>query len=438
MGAEDRPRCYVAVVLRMLPSGCSQARTPRRRRAGAGSGRRAPQRRPAAAGVVLAATLLLTVGVLPGGPAGADPRADRERVRGQRAATASELDALQASDTEVGAALQALDDNLRGQQAAYSDAQRAAADAERQASEARDAEVVKQAEIEALRERVAQFAVATYVNPPTDDFLQSFEAETASEAVQRKALLELRSGRDTDVLDELRSAERELARIREDAEAASRTATSRRDEARQRLGQVESARAQHAQFAVQVQSRLDAKLSEAAALDATDKQLSQQIARQETALAERLRRTAPPSGGGGGGAIGVPGGNVALANVRGIVVAAGIAGQTESLLAAASAAGFTLSGTGYRDSSAQVRLRMQHCGTSHYAVYVMPPDQCSPPTARPGASKHEQGLAIDFSWNGSIIGSRSSPAFQWLAANAGRFGFVNLPSEPWHWSIGGG
>ena len=29
-------------------------------------------------------------------------------------------------------------------------------------------------------------------------------------------------------------------------------------------------------------------------------------------------------------------------------------------------------------------------------------------------------------------------AFVWLAANAGRFGFSNLPSEPWHWSTTGG
>ena len=36
------------------------------------------------------------------------------------------------------------------------------------------------------------------------------------------------------------------------------------------------------------------------------------------------------------------------------------------------------------------------------------------------------------------ITSRSSSAFQWLAANASRFGFYNLPSEPWHWSTTGG
>jgi LAS superfamily LD-carboxypeptidase LdcB len=67
----------------------------------------------------------------------------------------------------------------------------------------------------------------------------------------------------------------------------------------------------------------------------------------------------------------------------------------------------------------------------------MNPDACSPPTAIPGRSKHEQGLAIDFSHNGRAIQTRSSPAFQWLAANAGSYGFRNLPSEPWHWSTDG-
>jgi LAS superfamily LD-carboxypeptidase LdcB len=50
---------------------------------------------------------------------------------------------------------------------------------------------------------------------------------------------------------------------------------------------------------------------------------------------------------------------------------------------------------------------------------------------------HEQGLALDFTYNGSLISSRSNPGFQWLAANAAGFGFYNLPSEPWHWSTNG-
>jgi hypothetical protein len=414
----------------MLPSGCDPA--PRRLRR---------PRRSLVAVAALCAVLALATGGLPArAQPSNDPRAERAGVRAKKADLASQVDALQASETEVDEALQSLDDNVRGQQAAYSDADRAAGEAEREAADARRAEQAKQAEIEVLRDKVATFAVDAYVKPPNDDFLESFEANDASEAMQRKALLEMQSGRDTDVLDELRAAERELADYREQAEEASERATAHRDAARVRLGEVQAARAQQAAFASQVQQRLDAKLGEAAALDATDRALSQQITRQETELAARLRRTAPPSGGGGGGGGGgvIPiAGSIPLANVRGIVVAASIAGQTEGLLSAAAAAGFSLSGTGYRDSSAQVQLRMQHCGTSHYAIYQMPADQCSPPTARPGASKHEQGLAIDFSWNG-IISSRSSPAFQWLAANAGRFGFANLPSEPWHWSVGGG
>jgi D-alanyl-D-alanine carboxypeptidase len=50
---------------------------------------------------------------------------------------------------------------------------------------------------------------------------------------------------------------------------------------------------------------------------------------------------------------------------------------------------------------------------------------------------HERGLAIDFTFDGQIIRSRGSAGFQWMAANAPRFGFTNLPSEPWHWSSNG-
>ena len=51
---------------------------------------------------------------------------------------------------------------------------------------------------------------------------------------------------------------------------------------------------------------------------------------------------------------------------------------------------------------------------------------------------HERGLAVDFTCNGGgVISSRSSPCFQWLNANAGSYGFHNLPSEPWHWSTNG-
>ncbi len=123
--------------------------------------------------------------------------------------------------------------------------------------------------------------------------------------------------------------------------------------------------------------------------------------------------------------------------MAGIRVHRSIAGNLQALLSAAAAAGFRLSGSGYRDSSAQIALRRAHCGPTQYDIYQKPASLCSPPTAIPGRSMHERGLAVDFTSGGVLIRSQADPAFRWLAANAGRFGLRNLPSEPWHWSTNG-
>jgi len=133
------------------------------------------------------------------------------------------------------------------------------------------------------------------------------------------------------------------------------------------------------------------------------------------------------------GAGAAPTGPVELTTVRGITVNTAIAAQVDGLLAAAEADGLHLTGGGYRSPEAQIALRRSHCGTSQYAIYEMPASQCSPPTARPGTSMHERGLAIDF----ENCSSRSSTCWQWLNTNAATHGFFNLPSEPWHWSIDG-
>jgi len=122
---------------------------------------------------------------------------------------------------------------------------------------------------------------------------------------------------------------------------------------------------------------------------------------------------------------------------RGVVVDVTIAGQVAAMMAAADSAGLHLSGGGFRSYAQQVELRRQHCGGSSYDIYQRPPGECSPPTAPPGTSMHEWGLAVDWSNVGSLIASHSDAAWQWLSSNAGRFGFANLPSEPWHWSTNG-
>jgi LAS superfamily LD-carboxypeptidase LdcB len=117
-------------------------------------------------------------------------------------------------------------------------------------------------------------------------------------------------------------------------------------------------------------------------------------------------------------------------------MAASVVGHLQDLLDAASADGIDMCGGGYRDPADQVAVRRANCGTSSYAIYEAPASSCSPPTAIPGTSQHEQGLAVDFTIGGSTIG-RGSAAFNWLKANAAGFGFYNLPAEPWHWSTTG-
>ncbi len=121
--------------------------------------------------------------------------------------------------------------------------------------------------------------------------------------------------------------------------------------------------------------------------------------------------------------------------VGGIRVHNSIAQNLRDLLAAAQQDGVTLGGWGWRDHQAQIRLRREHCGTSDYAVWDMPSSQCRPPTARPGRSQHEFGLAVDFTCNGRSIAG--TICFRWLQARAAEFGFFNLPSEAWHWSTTG-
>jgi LAS superfamily LD-carboxypeptidase LdcB len=114
-----------------------------------------------------------------------------------------------------------------------------------------------------------------------------------------------------------------------------------------------------------------------------------------------------------------------------------MAPHLEALLAHAHADGVPLGGWGHRTIESQIRLRERHCGPTPEDIWVKPAAECSPPTARPGASMHERGLAVDFHLGGQSIGTRSSPGYRWLAEHAATYGFYNLPSEPWHWSVNG-
>jgi hypothetical protein len=46
---------------------------------------------------------------------------------------------------------------------------------------------------------------------------------------------------------------------------------------------------------------------------------------------------------------------------------------------------------------------------------------------------HAEGYMADSTADPNRLYLSRTPAYRWLLANAGRFGFVNYPFEPWHW-----
>ncbi len=128
---------------------------------------------------------------------------------------------------------------------------------------------------------------------------------------------------------------------------------------------------------------------------------------------------------------------IRLCKIENTTVNVSMEQNLKAVLDGGKAAGLTYGGGSYRSHQSQINLRRQNCGTSQYAIYQMPSSQCSPPTARPGNSMHEWGLAVDFHCNSSLITSRSSRCFTWLEENQGAHQLTNLPSEAWHWSTTG-
>ncbi len=112
--------------------------------------------------------------------------------------------------------------------------------------------------------------------------------------------------------------------------------------------------------------------------------------------------------------------------------------QLGNMIQTAWAHGVIISGGGLRSTAEQIRLRRQNCGGDER---TKPPSACNPPTAIPGTSRHESGLAVDLKCteNGvtKSIQTTDNKCFLWLRENAGSYGFRNLPGEPWHWSVDG-
>jgi hypothetical protein len=117
-----------------------------------------------------------------------------------------------------------------------------------------------------------------------------------------------------------------------------------------------------------------------------------------------------------------------------IVLCSKIATNVKNAIEKAWSEGYKISGWGWRSNQKQIELRRKNGCPD---IYNSPPSKCKVPTAIPGTSMHESGLAIDFTCDGKAIQTRDNRCYLWLKNNANIHGLTNLKSEPWHWSING-
>lgn len=368
-------------------------------------------------------------------------RADRERIQQEAAAQALQVDAATADFDVLAAALDDLNALVDLQEARLADAEQAVRSSEVLVAQglAREAEIA--AEVDELTADVSRLALVAFTGEggaASQDLTAVLLADDPTEAMRQRSLLEFQTGSLGDGIDALRALTAEVELVSARRQEAALAAEASRAEALDRQMQLADAQAAQAELVLATENRLEARLAEAAVLASRDANAAALISQQEEVIAARIRaeaaRRAAELAARSAGAPRIIVAPEDIATVQGIQVHESIAWKVEELLNAAAADGVDLSGWGFRDNAEQIRLREQNCGSSEFDIWERSASTCSPPTARPGTSNHERGLAIDFTYNGASMTTHSNPGFQWLANNASRWGFVNLPSEPWHWS----
>jgi hypothetical protein len=273
----------------------------------------------------------------------------------------------------------------------------------------------------------------------------------------KQTVLDMQATADADVLSQLEDAQGRLEDQQAQEQQAADGADAAVDEAQDALNDLEDAVSQQTRFTNEVETRLERDLGEIEALRDIDPALADRLAAAAADLAVQVAAArqqaededalvnagvdpADPNAPTGPITITIEGGLAVVSCPEGlgsITVAGVIARNLQGMLNLAAEQGLPMCGDGWRDTAEQVALRKAHCGTSNYAIYQMPASSCHPPTARPGTSMHEKGLAVDFTCGGAGAVGWGDDCHDFLRAHAADFGLYPLSGEPWHWSIDG-
>jgi hypothetical protein len=363
-------------------------------------------------------------------------------------------DGVPADPTEVdlGAVVGSLDARIRAERAEAAAAARSLGEARARLEAADAALAAAQRGVDTLASGARVLAIPGILEPRSENGVRvlplTIDAATGERLMAARDRLAAAAERRSGVAVAVRAQARRAEAATSEAEAAAARRAELLEEAQRRLAEEldEATVAGDVERQAEVKARRDELVvileaperaaARKARADAARNARDEAKARADAEAAARARVEAaltpgpigPPTG--GYPAVACPGGGS-------VTVDGSLAHNVQAMLLTAWRDGVNLCGGGYRDRDQQVRLRIQHCGSSEYAIYQMPSGSCSPPTAIPGTSMHERGLAIDFQCAGQPMSGRSSPCFEWMAAHAATFGLFNLPSEPWHWSADG-
>ncbi|MXW60430.1 MAG: hypothetical protein F4Z58_01285 [Acidimicrobiaceae bacterium] len=394
---------------------------------------------------VVAAALALSVLAATGSIAQAQsPPPDNEKVKQLREEekrakedAAENLDDIDALNSDIEDLVSAYDTLLAARDAAEEAVEatkRNLAEAEMQQDRTEAQIDALEAEIAETRRLLQESAIRAFVSHQGPNSEQTALSSDPWQHERTQALRNFANRSTEDILDEFRGQLAELDALRDQsARYVAEVETLRNDEL-ERLGRLRNAVQREENALEDLRLRRHSLAHRAQDLEATATALAgeieaelQRIAAAIAAAERRARGITVP-----------PGAPVDLVDVWGILVNTAIEENVRGLLTELEADGFSVGGSGYRTNARQIELRKEHCGTSEFAIYEMSSSACSPPTARPGFSRHEFGLAIDFTYEGRLIRSRDTAVYQAIARIAENYGLYNLPSEPWHWSDTGG
>lgn len=365
-----------------------------------------------------------------------DLKDERERIQVEVAGVAIKVDAANADFEVVAQALDDVNALVDLQEARLTDANQAVRSAEAlvdQAAQRREEIVIEMGD---LRELVADLAVASFTGESGEngqDLTAFLLSADPSEAMRRRSLVQFQTGNLADGLDRMRFLEAEAEQVEADRLRAVEAAVVNRTEAINRQVELDVALDAQIELVLDVEARLESRLAEAQYLQEIDADKAAEIQQQEEVIARRIREevakkaaaeaarrasTRPP-----------PANAADIVEAEGFWVHRDVQDTVARMIQDARGDGVTLSGYSYRSPQRTAELRVINGCPD---VYNASPSRCRIPTARPGQSMHERGLAIDFQscWRGSAC-------FTWLSNNASKYGYRNLPSESWHWSTNG-